>query len=1294
MKKYVLLIIYIIFCSSTVIYAQTETKHFNLTWKNSNESTTISVKNNIQITIPTVKNNPINENLLPTYSKKWKIKSNRRIKNYHISNIIYENVDKKSFQKESQNHFPIKLQENFEIKYAKDQAFAIISIIPLKINNGRLQKIKSFDLTYELTPSTKRFSTNSVHDSPLASGTWYKFAVDTTGVYKISKSFLNSLGINTGNINPKNIKIYGNGGEMLAELNGDFRHNGLQENAIYIKGESDNSFDNGDYILFYAKGSDAWEYDASNTVSHHKTNIYSDKAYYFITVANDFGKRIQMRETTIVNPTNFQTVTLGNDYRVYEKDKENFDSIGQDFFGENFQIENTQNFNIPFPDLETSKPIQVEFRVGSASLNATSFQLKLNGQDVLTRSLSAISGTSIASIGKSTATTMSNDENLNFEVTFNNGGVPSAKGLLDYIEVNATKKLIARDKQFSFRSYLVNQQNAIFKFQIENPENIFQIWDVSDFLKPKYIKSLESNTFDFFVQGGTKQEFIILNSNDFYTPERIQNARVENQNLHAIQDIDYLIITPEKLKAQAERLANYHEQNSGFTTLILTPEIIYNEFSSGAQDITAIRDFIKHLYRNASTVNKRIKYVLLLGDTSFDFKNIEGNSNETTTVISFQSKNSFNLANSYVTDDYFGMMDDNEGDFTTNLGTQDLQDVATGRIPVKTINEAEKAINRILNYYSNKSLGKWRNKITMVADDVDNKSYNFTLQKNTERIADDIKSHKPVYNINKLYADSYRQEITAGGERYPELKNDINNAVEQGSLILNYFGHGGENGWASERFLDIDQINSWYNNIISPLFITITCEFSKLDDPTRTTAGEYVFNNPNGGSINMITTAREVYITSGGNFNRDLIGNILEYNYSEYQTIAEALMKTKNENAGYGQRLFILYFGDPAMKLPIHKPNIKITEMNGVAVTQQLDTIKALSHSYFKGIITDANDNLQPDFNGELFVEIYDKSINVTTLNNDNSIITYTDFNGNVHTDEPAYMEFDTRQSKIFNGRASVTNGQWEFDFIAPRDIRIAYGSAKLSFYAQNNSKDKSGYNTDIIIGGINENAPVDDIGPTIKLYMNDESFIDGGNTNQSPLFLAILEDDSGINTSFTAVDHDIIAILDGDVSNPIIMNDYYETELNDFTKGKVKFPFRDLEVGKHTITFKCWDTYNNSAEASLNFVVVSDTDLVLDHVLNYPNPFINYTEFWFNHNKPNEALEVQIQIFTISGKLIKTINQNILTNGTLSRTISWNGLDDFGNKIGKGVYIYKLQVKTVSSGIKAEKYEKLVILQ
>ena len=352
--------------------------------------------------------------------------------------------------------------------------------------------------------------------------------------------------------------------------------------------------------------------------------------------------------------------------------------------------------------------------------------------------------------------------------------------------------------------------------------------------------------------------------------------------------------------------------------------------------------------------------------------------------------------------------------------------------------------------------------------------------------------------------------------------------------------------------------------------------------------------------------------------------------------------------------------------------------MNGLDITQSLDTLKALSRVRFEGVVADSSGNTLTNFNGRLSTTVFDKPIDKTTLDNDN-------FGVN--------MTFDSQESKLFKGQSTVQNGAFEFEFIVPRDVRIAFGNGKLSFYAENLASDRAGFNSDIIVGGINESAPSDTEGPEIQLFMNDESFIDGANTNTSPNLIAKLADISGINTSVTAVDHDIVAILDGDESNPIVLNDFYETELDDFTRGKVIFKLRDLEVGPHTLKLKAWDTYNNASEATINFVVVSDTTITLDNVLNYPNPFVNYTEFWFNHNKPNESLEVQVQIFTISGKLVKTISQQVFTTGNLSRNISWNGLDDFGNKIGKGVYVYKLKVTSTVGSISAEKYEKLVIL-
>ena len=618
------------------------------------------------------------------------------------------------------------------------------------------------------------------------------------------------------------------------------------------------------------------------------------------------------------------------------------------------------------------------------------------------------------------------------------------------------------------------------------------------------------------------------------------------------------------------------------------------------------------------------------------------------------------------------MLEDHEG----TMSSSHTIDVASSRIPVSTITEAKDVVDKILRYYSKNAIGDWRNTITLLADDIDEDGEE-VIEQGVESIADEIKINKPIFNVNKIYADAYVQENSSGGERYPDVNKAITNAIEKGTLVFDYFGHGGEDGFAAERILDVPQIQSFNNQNTLPLLITVTCDFSRFDNPNRITAGELTLKSTSGGAASMITTTREVYISVGQRFNEELIRILLAFN-NEDLTISETLMVAKNQFSD-SQKFFIYSFGDPAMKLAVPKPNVRITKMNDIDITQSLDTLKALSKVRFEGVVTDNSNTILTDFNGTLSTTVFDKLINKTTLDNDGFGVK---------------MPFDTQDSKLFRGKSTVENGVFSFDFIVPKDIKIAYGKGKISFYAENGNLDKAGYNFDVVVGGINDNAPEDTIGPEINLFMNDESFIDGGNTNASPNLIAVLSDASGINTSITAVDHDIVGVLDGDTSNPIILNDFYETELNDFSKGKVTYTLRDLEVGPHTLKIKAWDTYNNSSETTLNFVVVSDALLNLENVLNYPNPFVNYTEFWFNHNKPNEPLEVQVQIFTVSGKLVKTINRNIQTTGNLSRSITWNGLDDFGNKIGKGVYVYKLRVKSTVSNLVSEKYEKLVILQ
>jgi len=1122
-------------------------------------------------------------------------------------------------------------------------------------------------LFFLLTSNIYFYGQNSVFES----GNWFKFAVDTTGVFKIDANFLQNLGINTTSINPRNIKIYGNGGNMLPELISDFRYSEIQENSIFVSGENDGVFNDNDYILFFAQGPHHWEVDTNNNTVEHIQNIYSDYSYYFLTIGDSPGKRITNR--TPIAGTSSQTITQFEDYTFYEKEEINLIAIGRLWFGEDFSVENTKNFSIPFPNLVTNSDLTIKIAAVAQSSDESFMSCIANNQTLTPLSFDEVDNSTTRGLAKqseSSSTIQTNGNVIDIELNYNNNGIPSANAYLDYIEVFGKKELTVNNFQFQFRSFDVANTTEIFTYQIQNSQNISQVWEVTDIINPTIVsnESNTSNIFSFNDNGGSLKEYSVL-TNNYYTPIQIDNRIVENQNIRSLVNTQYLIITSSSLNSQAQRLANYHQNNSGLTTAVVNLNKIYNEFSSGSPDITGIRDFIKYLYDNSSEELK-LEYVCFFGDSSYDYKNrITGNNN---VVPTYHDETSFNLVNSYVTDDYYVMISDDDG----GMRSIDDLDIASGRIPVSTSQQAEAVVDKILKYYDTSSFGNWKNNITFIADDIDDEDADSLLQSDLERVADSVKKNKPQFNIKKIYLDAYQQESSSGGERYPDVEEDIINAIEKGTLVFDYFGHGGEDGLSQERVFYINRIKTLSNINTLPLFITVTCEFSRFDNPLRETAGEHLFWNEDGGAVSMITTTRDVLINQGKIFNALLAEYVFGFDEND-DSIAQNLVKTKNETIT-DQRYFIFFFGDPAMKLAIPKPNIVLSKINDIDISQANDTLKALSRIKLEGTITDLNNNVLSDFNGTIYPTIFDKSFDRETLDNGNDGIVNT---------------FDIQESKIFNGKASVQNGIFEFEFIVPKDIKTAYGNGKVSLYANNDLIEKGGYNYDIIIGGIDENAPEDNIGPEIQAYLNDESFIDGGNTNSSPNLIIKLVDDSGINTSLTAIDHDIVAILDGNEAEPIILNDYYETELDDFTQGEVNYQLRDLSTGSHTLTIKAWDTYNNSSEITLTFVVLDDGNLYLENVLNYPNPFVNYTEFWFNHNKPYQPLEVQVQIFTVSGKLIKTINQAVQTTGSLSRSINWDGLDDFGNKIAKGVYVYKLKVTSTNDSLTSEKFEKLVIL-
>ncbi|CAD0002833.1 type IX secretion system sortase PorU [Flavobacterium salmonis] len=1201
-----------------------------------------------------------------------------------ITNIVYESVSVTDLGDLSLINIPKQPNETLLIATSRDEKQGFISLSPIISEGNGFKRIKSFSysiITGNSSKSNNSASTlksNSISNSVLSSGDWYRFYIEKSGVYKISKSFLQSLGFDAGKSDPKKIKIYGNGGRMLPLSNNTYYPEDLIENSIQVIGENDGSFNNEDYILFYAEGVNNW-----NTESQTNINLYDTKSYYYITTQGGDGKRI----SNMILPTGNSTLELNtfDDHQFHEIDKINIVNTGRQWFGESFEINQEQEFEFNFPNIETSTPVKIEVLTASAAFTNTSFDISANGQSIGNISFSSLNSGSESKFDPGNLpgnTSFTGSENVKIKLTYNNNGVPGSKGYLDYINLTAKRKLTGYGKQFQFQYDLAGSTTGIVNYNVSNTSSISQIWDITDLYNVSKIENSNLNNLSFKASLGEIRKYIAIDPADYYTPSREGQSKIANQNLKGtllknsqnnFQDVDYLIITPKSLLSQAEKLANFHRTYSKLNVKTVTLENIYQEFSSGKQDVAAIRNCIRYVYRNASSTDKRVRYINLFGDASFDYKNRISNNNNIVPI--YHALNSETVAErSFASDDFYGLMDDSEGNITSYaFGI----DIAVGRMLVSNNTQAEEMVNKVLEYHNAKSYGNWRNNFVLISDDSD-KASDATLQSRQNTLADKIAVEKPFFNIDKIFLDSYTEEASAGGSRYPKARSDFFNAFEKGALIFNYLGHGGEDGLSSERIWEKSDSQNLSNQYKYPLFITITCEFSRFDDPTHPTAGEYTFWNPKGGAIALVTTIRSILQYNAENFNDILAKNLLSYGANQYTSIADALRVSKNETPSTSSNV-VLYLGDPAIMLAIPKPKINLTKVNDIAVSGAIEDFKSLAKIKISGEITDENNNILSNYNGELSTAIFDKLITNTTLNNNGS--------------SPP-IQFKTQGETIFRGNASVINGQFEFSFVVPRDIRIPVNNGRISFYSKKSDvlENQSGYNDIIKIGGINENAPQDNISPKVQLYMNDETFVSGGITNNSPFLLALLEDENGINTA-SGIGHDIIAILDGDVSNPYILNDYYQTKLDDYTNGNLRFPLRNLSTGIHTISFTAWDVYNNPVTSEIQFIVVGDESLTLTHVLNYPNPFSTYTQFWFSHNKPYEPLDVQVQVMTITGKIVWTKNQIITTEGFLSREITWDGKDDFGDKIGKGVYIYKLTVKSSLTNKKAEKYEKLVIL-
>lgn len=1126
---------------------------------------------------------------------------------------------------------------------------------------------RSFDLIFLLIFSV--FAFGQKIESVLNSGEIFKIAIPQSGIFKIDLQYLNDQNISFTNANY--IQIFGQRGGMLPEPTDDVRMIDLVEFPLFKVGFEDGSFDGDDYFLFYADGADIWK-NAELNVDYQK-NIYDENNYVFLIINGRISKEIELVES--LKNSEYST-SIFDELQRFEEDKINplglfpiTHGSGQNWYGDEFSNLREKDYSdqFDFEGIDLSEPMRIKSEFISRSNAITTYQICVDG-NTFEQSLGSVRVGDVEAIHARTAII---EESLrpsigNPQISISYPQVAStSQGWLDYIQLEFREDLFFSGKPFVFRDKK-SLDYDISEFVIGGAlDEGIQVWNITIPENPVH-QELNSSRFS-YESNDELQSFTIFDSNGVFARPG-QAEKIENQNLRGIVDADMVIVYHRLFETAALKLAQHRTDHSELLVEAVEISKIYNEFSSGRQDPTAIRDFAKMIYDRS----ENFKYLLLFGDGSYDFRGINKELPNQSLVPTYETKETLDPLAAFPSDDYFAQLDEGEG---VNL-RGDL-DIAVGRLPARTVDEADNLVNKIVTYDSDsRTLGEWRSRIAFLADDEDS---NLHLN-DADEIAKNVSKQHPIFNQKKIYWDAFPQESTPGGNRYPAANQQLNTDIQNGLLVINYLGHGGPKGWSQERVLNLDDIARWSNNEKLPLFITATCSFTGFDDPSLTTAGEATIHNPSGGAIALFTTVRSVYASQNFRLTKAVFDTLFTKVDGEYMTIGEVMRRAKNTRVSdiVNARKFFL-IGDPAMKLAIPRYSVETLEFNNKAVNTEMDTIGALQPIKVKSAIRDVSGEVNTSFNGEAFITLFDKASTLRTLRND-----------------PGSFEksFELQKNVLFRGRAKVTNGEFEFAFIVPLDIDYEFGNGRLSYYAiDNDGIDASGYFEDFVIGGTAENAISDNDGPEITIKLNSENFESGDQTNSRPIVLASLFDQSGINVSNVSIGHEIIGFVDEDSRTTTVLNDKYTSEIDDFTNGSLSYRLEELEVGRHTLTIRAFDILNNPGESTIEFEVAENVSGFLQNVIAFPNPFGAEVNFSVQ-NELGEIAEITLNIYDVKGRLIQQfagIRQ--VADGAIS-TIKWSGTNHSGN-LTSGLYLYEVLLQGLNSekSLKS-RLKKIVVLK
>ena len=1074
--------------------------------------------------------------------------------------------------------------------------------------------------------------------SVLADGHWVKIRVSESGVCRMSFSELRSAGLE-----PSQVRVFGYGGAQKEQDFSKPNIDDLPQVPVYV-GE--------DYILFYVQGPISWTYNGSRFA--HTRNTYSDFGYYLL--SDDAGDMLLFPEAEAVSgsPTD---VTYYSYYQVQDEDSVNLidrtgvSGGGRTFYGEQFAAGQTRTFTFstPYANGDNSS-VYIDMAANAATTSTV--KAKLNNTSSKSIYISSIPDHYTFGVaGTISMNGASEEQNQRVTIQFVNSNA-SALAWLNYIEITTPSELVMTGSYMGIRSLVNRNTTNPVRFLLRNTTASTQIWDVTDLAAIQRMPTTMVD--DQLAWVGTQadgvHEYIAVNTDGTKFVQAEVVGEVKNQNLHALSNIDYIIICPEGYEDVSEDLAKAHEAKQAITYAIVTDQQVYNEFSSGTPDATAYRWLMKMLYDRAKNgIGQQPRWLLLMGHGTFDNRKLLRNSG-TSLLLTYQSKNSVNEIKAYATDDYFAYLDDNEG----AIDTQGRMDIGVGRLPVESLDEARTTVDKLIQYIRNEQTGKWKNQLVYLADDGENGTHTETAEKSAEL----VRIKNPDFIVHKIFLDAYPQEVNASGESYPLAKNRVLNLLKNGVLFFNYSGHGGYNAITNESILNLKDIAGMTNKN-QAFWLFATCNFAQCDAGKRS-AAETAVLNPKGGAIGILAATRTVYASQNTNLNRSvcdtLFGHSDVFHYD--MTLGEAISIGKNLLGSDENKLAYVLLGDPCMRLnyPTDYHVETLTEM---------DTLNALSVQHVEGRIIDEDLNIVSDFNGKVDITIYDKMQSIPTRDNDNV------------GGDPRVIAYNDYPNTIFSGATDVKDGVFNYTCMVPKDIRYNFDNGRIVYYAVTEDSletaEAVGHFEQFIIGGTGSTVAIDTIGPEMEIYLNSPAFRNGDKTYATPRFFANLYDKNGINTAGAGIGHDLMLIIDDDPKMIYSLNEYFTAANNSYQAGQVSYLMEELANGPHSLTFRAWDLLNNSTTKSLNFIVEAGLDPSIYNVTTYPNPVqqSGVVHLIVNYDQPDELIETEIYLYNTAGQMVYSHKQD--NPDAVSINLPSLGLNT-------GVYIYSVKIKSASS--------------